>query len=181
MARQPELKGEYLTPAAVAAIFFVDPKTVTRWAIAGKLPAIRTPGGHRRFLRSDVMTLIDPVHAGHLTVPSLCEAVPGSPAAVVAAVIAEAAAVALEAEAELAGEAVARATSVLDTAHVEAARTASDARQARALATVHAAYAGPGASGDSGIGASGTSQPGKIAAAALPGTTMPAQRSAAGH
>jgi len=34
----------------VAALLFVDPKTVTRWAMAGKLAAIRTPGGHRRYL-----------------------------------------------------------------------------------------------------------------------------------
>ncbi len=38
-----------LKPAEVAALFRVDPKTVTRWAKAGKLSAIRTLGGHRRF------------------------------------------------------------------------------------------------------------------------------------
>jgi excisionase family DNA binding protein len=38
-----------LTPAEVAAILYVDPKTVTRWAKAGKLNCFRTPGGHRRF------------------------------------------------------------------------------------------------------------------------------------
>ena len=37
-----------LTPAEVAALFRVDPKTVTRWAKAGKLSSIRTLGGHRR-------------------------------------------------------------------------------------------------------------------------------------
>jgi excisionase family DNA binding protein len=37
-----------LTPAEVAALFRVDPKTVTRWAKAGKLTSIRTLGGHRR-------------------------------------------------------------------------------------------------------------------------------------
>ena len=37
-----------LTPAEVAAMFRVDPKTVTRWAKAGKISAIRTLGGHRR-------------------------------------------------------------------------------------------------------------------------------------
>ena len=40
---------ELLTPAEVAAMFRVDPKTVTRWAQAGKLTAVRTLGGHRRF------------------------------------------------------------------------------------------------------------------------------------
>lgn len=38
-----------LTPAEVASLFRVTPKTITRWAEAGKLPAIRTLGGHRRF------------------------------------------------------------------------------------------------------------------------------------
>jgi excisionase family DNA binding protein len=38
-----------LTPAEVAALFRVDPKTVTRWAKAGKLSSIRTLGGHRRY------------------------------------------------------------------------------------------------------------------------------------
>ena len=33
-----------LTPAEVAALFRVDPKTVTRWAKAGKLTSIRTLG-----------------------------------------------------------------------------------------------------------------------------------------
>lgn len=43
-----------LTPGEVAALFRVNPKTVTRWARAGKLHAIRTLGGHRRFLASEV-------------------------------------------------------------------------------------------------------------------------------
>jgi excisionase family DNA binding protein len=48
---------EYLTPGQVAELFRVDPKTVTRWGAAGKLSSIRTPGGHRRFRKSDVQTL----------------------------------------------------------------------------------------------------------------------------
>jgi excisionase family DNA binding protein len=44
-----------LTPAEVAAVFRVDPKTVTRWAKAGKLSFIRTLGGHRRYLESEVL------------------------------------------------------------------------------------------------------------------------------
>lgn len=47
-------KREMLTPAEVAAMFCVDPKTVTRWAKAGKLTAIRTLGGHRRYAESEV-------------------------------------------------------------------------------------------------------------------------------
>ncbi len=47
-----------LTPAEVAALFRVDPKTVTRWAKAGKLTAIRTLGGHRRYRQSEVLGLL---------------------------------------------------------------------------------------------------------------------------
>jgi len=47
-----------MTPAEVAALFRVDPKTVTRWADAGKLTAIRTLGGHRRYLQDEVQNLL---------------------------------------------------------------------------------------------------------------------------
>lgn len=47
-----------LTPAEVAALFRVDPKTVTRWAKAGKLSVIRTLGGHRRYKESEVKSLL---------------------------------------------------------------------------------------------------------------------------
>lgn len=47
-----------LTPAEVAALFRVDPKTVTRWAKAGKLTSIRTLGGHRRYKESEVKVLL---------------------------------------------------------------------------------------------------------------------------
>ncbi len=43
-----------LTPSEVAQLFRVNPKTVTRWARAGKLNAIRTLGGHRRFRASEI-------------------------------------------------------------------------------------------------------------------------------
>jgi excisionase family DNA binding protein len=36
----------------------VDPKTVTRWAKAGKLTSIRTLGGHRRYKESEVKALL---------------------------------------------------------------------------------------------------------------------------
>jgi excisionase family DNA binding protein len=42
-----------LTPGEVAALFRVDPKTVTRWASAGRIGSIRTPGGHRRLPASE--------------------------------------------------------------------------------------------------------------------------------
>lgn len=53
--------GYLLTPGEVAAIFRVDPKTVTRWA-AGEGPRIaskRTLGGHRRFKVSEVRAALE--------------------------------------------------------------------------------------------------------------------------
>lgn len=47
-----------LTPAEVAAMFRVDPKTVTRWAKAGKLSSIRTLGGHRRYREAEIKDLL---------------------------------------------------------------------------------------------------------------------------
>jgi excisionase family DNA binding protein len=47
-----------LTPAEVASLFRVDPKTVTRWAKSGKLTSIRTLGGHRRYKESEVKELL---------------------------------------------------------------------------------------------------------------------------
>ena len=59
MAVRPDDAQTLLTPAEVAALFRVDPKTVTRWAKAGKLTSIRTLGGHRRYLESEVKLLLD--------------------------------------------------------------------------------------------------------------------------
>ncbi|MCG7311540.1 BldC family transcriptional regulator [Brachybacterium halotolerans subsp. kimchii] len=47
-----------LTPAEVARLFRVDPKTVTRWAQSGKLSPLRTLGGHRRYRREEVERLL---------------------------------------------------------------------------------------------------------------------------
>jgi excisionase family DNA binding protein len=47
-----------LTPRQVALIFRVDPKTVTRWAAAGRIGSIRTPGGHRRYRETEVTALL---------------------------------------------------------------------------------------------------------------------------
>lgn len=49
---------QLLTPSEVAKLFRVDPKTVTRWAQAGKLSSIRTLGGHRRYRAAEVHRLL---------------------------------------------------------------------------------------------------------------------------
>ena len=47
-----------LTPAEVARLFRVNPKTVTRWAQEGKIAAVRTLGGHHRFRASQIRMLL---------------------------------------------------------------------------------------------------------------------------
>lgn len=58
MIEQRSNGGALLTPAEVAGLFRVDPKTVTRWADAGKLSSIRTLGGHRRYPEAEVRQLL---------------------------------------------------------------------------------------------------------------------------
>ena len=54
-----------LTPAEVAALLRVDPKTVTRWAEQGKFGSIRTLGGHRRYSEAEIQSFL----AGTARVP----------------------------------------------------------------------------------------------------------------
>jgi excisionase family DNA binding protein len=62
-------RDRLLTPGEVATLFRVDPKTVTRWASAGRIGSIRTPGGHRRFRESEVRALLRGVEA-EVSVPT---------------------------------------------------------------------------------------------------------------
>ncbi|AZI58755.1 helix-turn-helix domain-containing protein [Nakamurella antarctica] len=54
-----ETSERLLTPGEVALMFRVDPKTVTRWASAGRIGSIRTPGGHRRFREAEVRSMLE--------------------------------------------------------------------------------------------------------------------------
>ena len=47
-------RKSYLTPNEVASLLMVSPTTVRLWATQGKLKSSVTPGGHRRFMRSEV-------------------------------------------------------------------------------------------------------------------------------
>ena len=49
----------YLHTAEVADILHVSPKTVARWAKEGKLPFLRTLGGHRRYPAAEIRQLAD--------------------------------------------------------------------------------------------------------------------------
>ena len=63
VASPPEPE-ELLTPSEVAAMFRVNPKTVTRWARSGKISAIRTLGGHRRFRAAEIRKFLEQVEEG---------------------------------------------------------------------------------------------------------------------
>lgn len=78
-------RGRLLTPGEVAMLFRVDPKTVTRWAAAGRISSIRTPGGHRRFRESEVRALLE----GGPTATTSAEIPAQAPAPVAVAVAAQ--------------------------------------------------------------------------------------------
>lgn len=61
--QEAKMSEKLLTPGEVAELFKVNPKTVTRWARAGKITAIRTLGGHRRFSAEEIHGLLDSAYA----------------------------------------------------------------------------------------------------------------------
>jgi excisionase family DNA binding protein len=50
--------AEILSPAQVAELFAVTPRTVRRWADAGTMPSFRTVGGQRRFRWGEVRRVV---------------------------------------------------------------------------------------------------------------------------
>src|SRR2546423_14805680 len=58
-SRGTVVRDEYLRAGDVARLLHVSPKTVARWATEGKLPYVRTLGGHRRFSGPHIQELGD--------------------------------------------------------------------------------------------------------------------------
>jgi excisionase family DNA binding protein len=56
---RPPARDEYLRAGDVARLLHVSPKTVARWASEGKLPYVRTLGGHRRFSGARIQELVE--------------------------------------------------------------------------------------------------------------------------
>ena len=54
----------YLRAAEVADILHVSPKTVSRWAKEGKLPFLKTLGGHRRYPEAEIRKLAEGLRRG---------------------------------------------------------------------------------------------------------------------
>lgn len=48
----------YLRTAEVADLLHVSPETVSRWAKEGKLPFLKTLGGHRRYPEARIRELV---------------------------------------------------------------------------------------------------------------------------
>jgi excisionase family DNA binding protein len=64
VAAQPPGKAaptypSYLHTAEVADLLHVSPKTVSRWAKEGKLPFLKTLGGHRRYPEAEIRDLAE--------------------------------------------------------------------------------------------------------------------------
>ncbi|MGH8919711.1 MAG: helix-turn-helix domain-containing protein [Actinomycetes bacterium] len=52
------LGGQLLRTADVASLFQVSERTVSEWARRGRIPSVRTPGGHRRYPADEVRQLL---------------------------------------------------------------------------------------------------------------------------
>lgn len=52
------LNGRLLRTREVALLFEVSERAVTDWATRGRIPSIRTPGGHRRYPADAVARLL---------------------------------------------------------------------------------------------------------------------------
>ena len=72
MAAQPSGKAateypSYLRTAQVADLLYVSPKTVSRWAKEGKLPFLKTLGGHRRYPEAEIRELAEELREEAMT------------------------------------------------------------------------------------------------------------------
>jgi excisionase family DNA binding protein len=57
----------YLRTAQVADLLYVSPKTVSRWAKEGKLPFLKTLGGHRRYPEAEIRELAEQLRGQAMT------------------------------------------------------------------------------------------------------------------
>jgi excisionase family DNA binding protein len=52
-------EGRLLRTREVALLFQVSERAVTDWARKGRIPSVRTPGGHRRYPADQVKVLLE--------------------------------------------------------------------------------------------------------------------------
>lgn len=67
----------FLRTSDVAAIFQVSERTVAEWARRGRIPAVRTPGGHRRYPAAEIRALLAQVQRGEAFEGVAADAYPG--------------------------------------------------------------------------------------------------------
>lgn len=60
----PILSGRLLRTREVAQLFQVSERTVAEWARKGRIPSVRTPGGHRLYPAEDVRRLLSAAEEG---------------------------------------------------------------------------------------------------------------------
>jgi excisionase family DNA binding protein len=56
--------GQLLRTADVATLFQVSERTVSDWARRGRIPSVRTPGGHRRYPAAEIQRLLEAAERG---------------------------------------------------------------------------------------------------------------------
>ncbi len=61
----PSIGGPLLRTADVAQLFQVSERTVSEWARQGRIPSVRTPGGHRRYPADQVRLLLEAAEEGY--------------------------------------------------------------------------------------------------------------------
>ncbi len=57
--------GQLLRTVDVAQLFQVSERTVSEWARQGRIPSVRTPGGHRRYPADQVRRLLEAAEEGY--------------------------------------------------------------------------------------------------------------------
>jgi excisionase family DNA binding protein len=63
-------RERYLHTGEVAKILDASPKTISRWAKEGKLPCVKTLGGHRRFPEDEIRRIAAALHVAATTGPA---------------------------------------------------------------------------------------------------------------
>lgn len=63
------IKGDLLRTSDVARMFQVSERTVSDWARRGRIPSVRTPGGHRRYPADEIHRLMAAAESGELPEP----------------------------------------------------------------------------------------------------------------
>jgi excisionase family DNA binding protein len=74
------VRGELLRTSDVARLFQVSERTVSDWARRGRIPSVRTPGGHRRYAAEEMHRLMAEIEAGELPVETAVDLTRPAPA-----------------------------------------------------------------------------------------------------